>query len=121
MYLNLGHTFGHALETIIGLGKIAHGDAVAWGIGRALELCAKKEICKESYKSEIFEVLQSYGWETTPSHSLVKGGGIGERILNAMHKDKKNNSDKIKLVLQRDFKDTFTQEISDADIFAVLK
>lgn len=121
MYLNLGHTFGHALETIIGLGKIAHGDAVAWGIGRVLELCAKKEICKESYKAEVFEVLQSYGWETTPSHSLVKGGGIGERILNAMHKDKKNNSDKIKLVLQRDFKDTFTQEISDTDIFAVLK
>ena len=61
MYLNLGHTFGHALETIIGLGKIAHGDAVAWGIGRVLELCAKKEICKESYKAEVFEVLQSYG------------------------------------------------------------
>ena len=63
MYLNLGHSFGHGLETIIGLGKIAHGDAVAWGIGRALDLCVKKDFCTESYKSEVFKILKDYGWE----------------------------------------------------------
>lgn len=121
MYLNLGHSFGHGLETIIGLGKIAHGDAVAWGIGRALDLCVKKDFCTESYKSEVFKILKDYGWEINPIHPLIKGGGTGERILNAMHKDKKNNADKIKLVLQKGLNETFTQEIEDEDIFAVLK
>ena len=32
MQLNLGHTFGHALETCSGLGVVTHGDAVAWGM-----------------------------------------------------------------------------------------
>ena len=35
-YLNLGHTFAHAYESIMGLGAITHGEAVAWGIGRAI-------------------------------------------------------------------------------------
>src|SRR5208282_6629710 len=35
-YLNLGHTFGHALESATGFSGWTHGEAVAWGIGRAL-------------------------------------------------------------------------------------
>lgn len=121
MYLNFGHTFGHALETIIGLGKITHGDAVAWGMARALDLCAKKEFCKESYKNEVFEVLKAYGWETTATHPLIIGGGTAERIINAMHKDKKNSNSKIKLVLQKGITETFTEEIDDKDLNLILK
>jgi 3-dehydroquinate synthase len=36
--LNLGHTFGHALEASAGLGRLSHGEAVAWGIARSCEL-----------------------------------------------------------------------------------
>ena len=36
-YLNLGHTFGHALEACMGLGVWTHGEAVAWGIARAMQ------------------------------------------------------------------------------------
>jgi 3-dehydroquinate synthase len=36
--LNLGHSFGHALEAAAGLGKITHGEAVAWGMVRAAGL-----------------------------------------------------------------------------------
>jgi len=61
-YLNFGHTFGHALETLAGLGNITHGDAVAWGIGRAICLSARKEFCSEQYKDEVLSVLQKYGW-----------------------------------------------------------
>ena len=35
-FLNLGHTFGHALESATGFSLWTHGEAVAWGIGRAL-------------------------------------------------------------------------------------
>ena len=36
--LNLGHTFAHALESATGFRRYRHGEAVAWGLGRALEL-----------------------------------------------------------------------------------
>lgn len=120
MFLNFGHTFGHALETIVGLGNIAHGDAVAWGIGRALDLSAKFDFCLESYKDEVLNILNDYGWETKPVHSLILGGGTGERLLLAMHKDKKNSHEKIKLVLQKGLCDTFTKEFTDEEILSVL-
>lgn len=120
MFLNLGHTFGHALETVAGLGAIPHGDAVAWGIGRAIELCYKEEICSSNYRNEVFEILEQYGWETKPIHPIVKGGGIGERLVSIMHKDKKNSSNKIKLTLQKGLMQNFNAEIDDVKILAVL-
>ena len=38
-----------------------------------------------------------------------------------MHKDKKNKSDKISIVLQRGLTDTFTQEVEDGDILPILR
>lgn len=121
MYLNLGHTFGHALETLSGLGNIPHGDAVAWGIAREAVLCAREDICSESFKDEVLSVLDKYGWCIDPIHPLITGGGIGERLMTIMKKDKKNASSKIKLVLQRGLNDTFTEEIEDSKILSVLK
>lgn len=120
-FLNLGHTFGHALETTAGLGAVLHGDAVAWGIGRAAELSAKKEYCAESFKDEVLSVLDDYGWNSSPVPDAVTGGGIGERILNAMRKDKKNLSGKIRLILQKGLCDTFIEEVPDTDILSVLR
>ena len=80
MFLNLGHTFGHALETIAGLGNITHGDAVAWGIGRCVSLCANEEFCTEAFKREVQEILEKFGWCAEGIPSIVTGGGIGERL-----------------------------------------
>lgn len=120
-FLNLGHTFAHALETVAGLGTMTHGDAVAWGIGRMATLCARLEICSEGYKDEVLSILEKYGWNITPYPDHVTGGGIGERLVNVMHKDKKNASSKITLVLQRGLNDTFIEEIDDTEILKVLK
>ena len=120
-FLNLGHTFAHALETVAGLGTIAHGDAVAWGIGRMVSLCAHLEICSENYKDEVLSILERYGWNTTPTPDYVTGGGIGERLVHVMHKDKKNTSGKITIVLQRGLNDNFIEEIDDAEILKVLR
>ena len=120
-FLNLGHTFAHALETIAGLGTITHGDAVAWGIGRAITLSYKKEYCRESFKDEIFSILQTYGWETNAVPAIVRGGGIGERFLNVMHKDKKNLDDKIRIIISKGIGDTVIEEVADSEILSVLK
>lgn len=121
MYLNLGHTFGHALETLAGLGNIPHGDAVAWGIGREVTFCSREDICSEAYKNDVLETLEKYSWCTEAVHPAIKGGGFAERIINIMHKDKKNTNKKVRLVLQKGLNDTYTTEIDDSKILSVLK
>ncbi len=120
-FLNLGHTFAHALESVAGLGAETHGAAVAWGIGRAVELSVKKEYCLEAFKKEIFSILEKYNWETTAVPAITKGGGFGERLLSLMHKDKKNTGSSVRLILQKGLKQTFIEEVSDSEILSVLK
>lgn len=119
--LNLGHTFGHGLESVAGLGAVTHGYAIAWGIGRAVELACRKDYCLQAFKDEVFETLKLYGWETEPVPSIVKGGGVGERFINVMHKDKKVLSDKIRIVILKDFQNAVVEEVEDSEILAVLK
>lgn len=127
--LNLGHTFAHALETIAGLGSVTHGDAVAWGIGRAVAVSCNKGYCLEAFVNEIKSILELYGWEAQPIHSQIRGGGVGERFLAVMHKDKKNLNKNIRLILPKadpsNLSDVVThieiEEVIDADILAVLK
>jgi 3-dehydroquinate synthase len=62
--LNLGHTFGHALEASLGLGTISHGEAVAWGIARSCELGMELGLTPPERGEAIFAVLQDWGYET---------------------------------------------------------
>ncbi|MCR4579833.1 MAG: 3-dehydroquinate synthase [Treponema sp.] len=119
-YLNLGHTFGHALESVAGFGAITHGAAVAWGIGRAAELAYKFDFCSSKFKDDILDILEFYGWDNKPVPSCIQGGAVGERLLSVMHKDKKNLTDKIRIILQKDICDTFIKEFEDKEILSVL-
>ncbi len=119
--LNLGHTFGHALETVAGLGSITHGSAVAWGIGRAVELAYKKEYCLQAFRDEIFAILKAYNWDTDPVPSFVKGGGFSERLITIMRTDKKNISDKIRLIICKAVTDITIEEVDEKLITSVLK
>ena len=120
-FLNLGHTFGHALESTSGLGNITHGCAVAWGIGRSVDLAYKKDYCRQSFRDEVYKVLEQYNWDTQAIPQIVQGGGVGERLLSVMHKDKKNLTDKIRIVLAKGITDIVIEEFSDEEILSVLK
>ena len=144
MHLNLGHTFSHALETLAGLGTISHGEAVAWGIGRAIALSEKLGICPSSYKAEVFKTLQSYGWSCEAVHPalqkvrrappLVKDNPTttadgnaksvtdnpSEALLKAMKKDKKNSCATVRLILQKGIKSALIREVEDEYIRTVL-
>lgn len=119
--LDLGHTFGYALETTVGLGAVTEGEAVAWGIGRALTISWNKGYCNQAFHDEIMETLSLYGWETSPVPSIVLGGGVGERLIAVMHKDKKIINEKIRLVIPKAVEDIVIEEVEDSDILAVLK
>lgn len=121
-FLNLGHTFGHALESCAGLGKITHGEAVAWGIGRAVDLSVSLRIAEENFGKEVKDVLASYGYDMKPIPSCLKNHiEVQKELLEAMHKDKKNQSDSIRVILQKNFSETFMQEVADEKILQVLK
>ena len=125
MQLNLGHTFGHALETRAGLGKVSHGDAVAWGMARAAELSKKIGLCTENYVQSVKSALSSFGWETQPMHSALNGKFASEKeaalsLFEAMKKDKKNASNKVRFVLQEDVGETVITEVDEKDVLSVL-
>jgi 3-dehydroquinate synthase len=84
--LNLGHTFGHALETVAGLGTLTHGEAVAWGMARACNLGVKHGITPPSRAQKITALLERFGYETQVHHPAIKNH---EAFLKAMQSDKK--------------------------------
>jgi 3-dehydroquinate synthase len=87
--LNLGHTFGHALESAAGLGKISHGEAVAWGMARSCCLGMDLKITPENRAGEIIRVLNDFGYETRAPHPL---NIPAEEMLKAMTSDKKKKA-----------------------------
>lgn len=81
--LNLGHTFGHAIEKLT-RGRIAHGTAVGYGIERAIALSRKLGICTESESRSMGNLIAMMHYPPLPS-------GITERRLYAaMTTDKKS-------------------------------
>ena len=127
MQLNLGHTFAHALETMAGLGTVSHGDAVAWGMGRAADLAKNLGLCTSGYVSQVKDILLKFGWETAAVHPVMdkKYSGdtakIASDLYNAMKKDKKNSSGRVRFVLQEDIEETVITEVNEEEFLKVLK
>jgi 3-dehydroquinate synthase len=94
--LNLGHTFGHALESAVGLGVLSHGEAVAWGMVRACELGLVRGITPPDRAAEIAGLIGSFGYETAAPHPLLKDAGA---FFDALGADKKKKGGKLTLVV----------------------
>lgn len=113
-FLNLGHTFGHALESVLNFSKISHGEAVSWGISKAMLLGKKLGLTDSSYADDVCAIIHSYSRIDAPV--LYDK----EKVLLTMKKDKKNIDAKIRLILQKNICETFIYEASEKDIREVL-
>ncbi|MBF0455898.1 MAG: 3-dehydroquinate synthase [Magnetococcales bacterium] len=92
--LNLGHTFGHAIETQAGYGQILHGEAVAIGMIMAAELACIRGLCNRETVLRIKNLIQHANLPTTaPAHFTP------EAYLEAMGRDKKVSGGKIRVIL----------------------
>jgi 3-dehydroquinate synthase len=89
--LNLGHTFGHALEAAVGLGNISHGEAVAWGIARSCELGLALGICPPQRAKRIMSLLTAFDYDTAAPHPLPSC----DDLIQALGSDKKKRGDKL--------------------------
>lgn len=59
--LNLGHSFGHALEVEMEFEGLLHGEAVAWGLVVATTISVMRGICSKLDADRIYALLLSYG------------------------------------------------------------
>ncbi len=98
--LNLGHTFGHALEAEAGYGdRLLHGEAVAAGMALALRFSAARGLMARDEAHRVAALLAASGLPTT-----LRGAGIdapGERLVAHMAHDKKREGGTLPFVLAR--------------------
>lgn len=99
--LNLGHTFGHALEKECGYdGGLLHGEAVAIGMVMAFEYCAAQGLCPQEDVIRVKEHLLSLHMPVDLS-ALPCEDWTAELLMKHMLKDKKVKDGKVMFVLVR--------------------
>ena len=103
--LNLGHSFGHAIEAAAGLGTVLHGEAVAIGMVLALRFSAELGHCDPGEARRLAELLARAGLPTTLGEARV----TGQALLHHIAHDKKNEGGAITLVLARGIGRAFVQ------------
>lgn len=91
--LNLGHTFGHAIETGLGYGEWLHGEAVAAGAVMAADLSRRLGWLSDADVARVRRIHERAGLP-------VKGAALGaDRYLELMAHDKKVSDGTLRLVL----------------------
>ena len=99
--LNLGHTFGHALEAEVGFGDdLLHGEAVALGCAMAFRFSASQGLCPRQDAVRAEAAIASVGLPVRMDQ--VKGAPFAaDRLIAHMGQDKKAEGGKLVLVLAR--------------------
>jgi 3-dehydroquinate synthase len=116
--LNLGHTFGHAIETHMGYGVWLHGEAVAAGTVMALEMSARLGWITEQERDRGIRLFQRAGLPVIPPEEMTPAD-----FLEHMAIDKKVIDGRLRLVLLRHIgqaivTDDYPQEILQATLEA---
>ncbi|MDR2364378.1 MAG: 3-dehydroquinate synthase, partial [Zoogloeaceae bacterium] len=113
--LNLGHTFGHAIETGLGYGVWLHGEAVAAGMLLAARLSARLGWLPTTEADRIERLLIAAGLP-------VRAPNLGaERYLELMRRDKKVQNGRLRLILLEALgKAVVSETVSEAAIAEIL-
>ena len=122
MILNFGHTFAHAIEAKNNFSKnINHGEAVLMGMMIAIKLSFFKKLC--SYET-LLKVIRIYEANNI-NYDLKKFFSKYEykKIINFMTNDKKNNDQKINLILLKKIGKTTTpgtHKMSSKELYKII-
>ncbi len=106
--LNLGHTFGHALERITGYdsGRLVHGEGVAIGLALAFRFSARLGLCGGQEAGRVANHLALAGLPTR-LQQVPGGSGDAGAILDAMAQDKKVRDGALTFILARGIGQSF--------------
>ena len=118
--LNLGHTFGHALEAETGYSeRLIHGEAVALGCVLAFAFAAERGLCSGGDAKRVTDHFNSADLPTTLKQLGLNG--IGSRLARHMEHDKKRSKGRTAFILVRGIGQAFVDETVDlADVAAFL-
>ncbi len=108
--LNLGHTFGHAVEAWAGYsGEVLHGEAIALGMVLAGEYSFKEGYCGSQVASRLKTHLGDYGLPVSFAdiRKLTGRAPTLDELFSFMEQDKKVKDGEMTLVLFRGMGDTF--------------
>jgi len=102
--LNLGHTFGHAIESMTHYTEYLHGEAVALGTLMAARLSHMLGYSSENLEPRILRLYEETGLPTAIPQFTADGW------LDAMGHDKKNVGSRIRYILLKEIGDAFIAE-----------
>jgi 3-dehydroquinate synthase len=115
--LNLGHTFGHALEAWAGYSaRLLHGEAVAIGMALAFEFSEETGLCPNGTAGRMMAHLQAVGLPTRIADIPAGADGLGptaKELIALMGQDKKVRRGKLTFILVRDIGDAFVANAVD--------
>ena len=108
MLLNLGHTFGHALEAWAGFSdRLLHGEAVAIGMAQAFRLSEAMGLAPQGAAAEVVAHLELAGLPTRVSAIPGAGRPTAAELIRLMGQDKKVRSGRMTFILARGIGDAF--------------
>lgn len=110
--LNLGHTFGHAIETGVGYGEWLHGEAIAAGTLIATELSRRLGWIDAEAVLRTERLFVRAG---LPVHGAPLGAG---RYIELMRHDKKVQDGKLRLVLLKEIGNAVVSDVADEAMIA---
>lgn len=114
--LNLGHTFGHALEAATGFSnRLLHGEGVALGMVLAFKLSAKLKLCKPADVARVIRHLEAVG---LPVRLSQIPGSLpnADALLALMAQDKKVVRGKLVFILARGIGKAFIAKNVDTKV-----
>lgn len=115
--LNLGHTFGHAIEAGMGYGKVLHGEAVAIGMVMAAEFSRRLGHLTSNDVARIAGLLDQAGLPVAVPKDMKP-----QQMLDLMKLDKKVDQGQLKLILLKQIGDGYiTHDYSEADLKELLQ
>jgi shikimate kinase/3-dehydroquinate synthase len=119
--LNLGHTFGHALEAWTGYSdRLLHGEGVAVGMCMAFRLSEDLGICPPGRAERVTNHLKAVGLPTKIG-DIPGDGADADRLLKLMGQDKKVRGGKLTFILVRDVGQAFvSREVTPETVKAFL-
>ena len=115
--LNLGHTFGHALERLTHYdgARLIHGEAVAIGIALAFRFSAAQGLCPMSEANRVAAHFRAVGLPTR-IRDIPDWTEGADAILDAMMQDKKVTRGRLNLILARGIGRSFVAPDVHADV-----
>lgn len=116
MFLNYGHTLGHALEAATGYDSLLHGEAVAMGMHAAMRIAVGMGMCASELLERQQALIEAYGLSVAMPANIEHS-----HLINLTLRDKKVRGGKVRWILPTDIGTvTIRDDVPEAVVRAAL-